>query len=133
MANRNYNRVQALEKEVKLVYASIVIGAAGAVGTVKGLASAVKETADGQYTITLQDKYDRLLGSNAGIVAATATNVAAIQVLENPSTFQADFKSTATYTIQCLDFAGAEVNPASGSVLSIVLHVRNSSVQAGND
>jgi hypothetical protein len=97
------------------------------------LSAAVKEVADGQYTITLQDRYDRLLGSSAGIVAATATNIAAIQVLENPSTFQSDFKSTASYTIQCLDFTGAAANPASGSVLSILLHVRNSSVTAGND
>jgi hypothetical protein len=133
MANRSFNRVQALEKEVKLIYGSAVIGASGALGTVKGDLTMVKEATAGQYTIRLTDKYDRLLFSSSGFVGASASGVASIQILENPATFQSDFKSTNTYTIQCYDFAGNAVNPASGSVLSFVLHVRNSSVTAGND
>lgn len=131
MSEKQYNQFRlSLEKELVDLFGSAVIGSSGAVGTVKGggIKSVVKESTDGQYTITLEDRFARFLGFSAGVLAATKTSVAAVQVLGTPATFQADVKSTGQIVVQCLDFAGTEVNPPSGSVLSFGITVRRSSV-----
>ncbi len=115
------------EKEVGDLYCTVNIGASGAVSSVTGAAgilSVAKEATAGQYTITLAAGYQRLLHVNARVVAASASSVANVQVLETPSTLQDDFKSANAITIQCLDFAGAAVNPASGAALMLNLVVR---------
>jgi hypothetical protein len=113
------------------VYGSAVIGASGAVGTVKGggIASVVKESTAGQYTITLTERFERLISSNVGCFAATATGVVPIaQVLMSPATLQASFKANGALTVQFYDYAGAAANPASGSVVSFRVVVRNTQV-----
>jgi hypothetical protein len=112
------------------LFGSAVIGSSGAVGTVKGggIASVVKESTAGQYTITLEDLWSRFLGFNAGITDDAVSAIAHIQVLMDPATLQATVASTGAITIQCLDYAGAAANPASGSVLSFRITLRKSSV-----
>jgi hypothetical protein len=62
MANRNFNRFQALEKEVKALYAEIDVAADGSASLVQGLGVASAELdGSGNFKITLQDKYNRLL------------------------------------------------------------------------
>ena len=62
MASRNFSRKQALEKEVKTLYADVAIGASGAPTLTKGLGVAsIARTGAGAYTITLEDKYVRLM------------------------------------------------------------------------
>lgn len=70
MANRNFNRVQALDKEVKHIYGYFDVGASGAPTLSKSLSVGVKSvarTSAGKYTITLgsvggaTDKYSKLL------------------------------------------------------------------------
>lgn len=61
MANRNFNRFQALEKEVKSLYAEISLDGAGAPTLVKGLGIASVALDSGDIKLTLQDKYNRLM------------------------------------------------------------------------
>lgn len=120
----------SLEQDVCSLYGSMVVGAAGAVATVKGggIKSITKQVADGQYEIELEDGWNRFLFSSSGFVAAAPINIAAVQVLETPASFQADFKADKKYIIQMLDFAGAAANATAGSVFSFCIQVRRSGV-----
>jgi hypothetical protein len=130
MGNRYLNQFQyTLEKDSVTLFSSLVIGAAGAVSTVKGGGiKAITKTGTGKYEIEFEDKWSRYLDGHAGIVSAAAPNIAMVYVKGNPATLQADIASTKKLTIECLDFAGAAANPASGTVLSLVSVFRKSSV-----
>lgn len=124
MANRTFNDAQALEKEVKTVFAKISIGAAGAPTLVKpgslGVAS-VALSATGDYLITLEDLYPTLLGVEALALSSTAADI----------TFQVKAEAVATAkTISIFTKTGASAtNPASGTVILLTLHLKNTSVQ----
>lgn len=133
MANRNYSRVQALEKEVKVIFAKVQVGAAGAVADSKGLASAVKESAAGQYSIALEDSYVKLLHASVTVIASAGSDVATVEILEDDADIDAKIIAGTPIKIQCYDETLTAVNPASGTVISIALHVRNSTVSVGND
>lgn len=131
ITSRNfYRNVNHLEVDLVKLFGSVVIGSSGAVTSFQGggIASVVKESTAGQYTITLSDRFAFFLMGHFRTVGASALAVAAIQVLETPATFQADIKSDGAITIQCLDFAGAAVNPASGAELMFELVMRQSKI-----
>ena len=65
MASRNFNRAQALNKEVKVIAGRFTHSAKS-----KGLGYSVANTATGQYTVTLQDSYPHLLAAQAMVQAA---------------------------------------------------------------
>ena len=120
MANRNFNDMQALEKEVKKLYAEIAIGASGAPTLTAGLGiSSVSRNAAGDYTLTLADNYDKLLGFNGIIEDTSAEDI----------TFQIDTEAVASGTI---DFytktADTATDPSDGSSLWVEVTVRNTSV-----
>lgn len=121
MANRNFNRFQALEKEVKSLYAEISIGASGAPTLVAGLgiASVVRDSA-GVYTITLQDKYNRLMHAHVQVLSAAAQDLD-VQLQSE------DVEGTKEVVIRCQAVA-VETDPSSGSVLFVRLDLKNSSV-----
>lgn len=133
MANKNFSRVQAYEKEVKLLYATIDITTSGAVLSSKGLASAVKESTAGQYTIVLPSSYYKFLSLSPATMHPTASLVAAVDILGTPATFQDSFRASPTIVIQCRDYAGAAVNPASGTTIRLAIEVRNTSVGTHQD
>jgi hypothetical protein len=132
MAQRNYTYVQALEKEVKILYGSMVVGSTGAVGTVKGGFTITRNSA-GNYTIVYPDKYNRLLWASAGFISTAGSGIASVEIITDPSTLQSGFRANGSYIIQCYDFAGAAADPSAASVLSFVAHVRNTDVSVGND
>ena len=83
MANRNFNRVQALPKELKILSGIVkIVGAtdpANAVVTLEpsnnvGITS-VARSGTGEYTITLDDKYTSLFNANFNLEAATAIDL----------------------------------------------------------
>jgi len=121
MANRNFNRFQALEKEVKSLYAQVSIGASGAPTVVKalGITSVVRNSA-GLYTITLDDKYNRLMSVQVTVVAPTAEDLVVHLAAS-------DVASAKTVQVRCLA-AGVAADPASGDSLLIRIDVKNSSV-----
>ena len=91
MANRSYNQAQyTAERAPVSLYGTIAIGAAGAVGTVKGygISSVVKEATAGQYTIVLEDKFQRCLSVSAQVIHDSISGAVAIQVLEIPATLE---------------------------------------------
>jgi len=123
MANRNFNRFQALEKEVKSLYAEVAIGASGAPTLTKGLGiESISRTSTGLYVITLQDKYNRLMHANVSILSASAQDAV--------SQLQAEtVASNRTITFRTQKGSDATVvDPTSGSVLHIKIDVKNSSV-----
>lgn len=68
MANRNYNRKQALEKEVKEIYLEATIGSSGAPTLTRALGiESITRTGTGDYTIQLQDKYNRLMCTSISV------------------------------------------------------------------
>jgi hypothetical protein len=130
MANRNfYPNHKSLEVDVVHLYAQIVIGASGAVSSSSGLgiASVVKESAAGQYTITLSDSYNKLLHAN--VFALSTTDAAQTVGTAFRVQSQAVDAATPTLVIQASDTAtGADANPTSGDILYVKIELRNSSV-----
>lgn len=134
MAARDYTYAQALEKQVKILYASIIIGAVGAVSSVKGNIS-VTRTGTGVYRITLSDKYNRLLSFAARMIQGTAntpSGIFKIEISSGYATLQAD-QAGAGFSITCYNAAEAPTDPVSGSVISLEYHTRNTTVSIGND
>lgn len=130
MANRSYQQpLGALECNVVELFGSILVGASGAVTSSQGAASVVKNVAAGSYTITLDDRFDRLLAVHTQVESASASGVVpAAEVTGTPATAQATFQSTGQVTIQFYDYAGAAANPASGTQVGFRITVRNSTV-----
>ena len=71
-APRNFNRRQALEKEVKDLYAKITIGASGACTLTEGYGFAsVTKMGTGDYKLVLQDKYVSLKSFKAVLTSSS--------------------------------------------------------------
>lgn len=72
MANRRFQRLQALEREVKVLHAKISTDGSGDVTATSGLGVASAVHSANAYTITLEDKYNELLHVNviSGVAAS---------------------------------------------------------------
>jgi hypothetical protein len=132
MASRNFTGVQALEKAVKIIYGSITVGASGAVSASEGFVSAVKEATAGQYTLET-DRYYKILSVSVINIDNAVPSFASASVLEDPASMQSDFRADGKFRIQLVDSAGAAIDATSGAQLMITMHMRNTSVSAGND
>lgn len=121
IANRNFNRKQALEKEIKEIYAQISIGAAGAptLQNQYGVAS-VSRTGAGDYRITLQDKY-MSLKMVEGVFKSSSAQDIRVQVKAE------DVDGAKTVDIYTLTGA-TPTDPASGQVLLLKFDLKNTSV-----
>lgn len=124
MANRRFNRVQSLTREVKILHARVAIGASGAptldVNDSVGIASITRDSA-GVYDLVLDDQYNDLMHFNVIMLEATAEDL----------TFQIESESVASSTktikFQC-KAAAVETDPSDGSVLLIRVELKNSSI-----
>jgi hypothetical protein len=121
MANRTFNRKQALEKEVKELYANVAIGASGepTLSTGYGIASVVR-VSEGLYRFTLQDNYASLKHVEAIIIDSTARD----------HTFQIKLETVAsTKLIEIFVLtAGVVADPASGAKLLVKFDVKNTNI-----
>lgn len=120
MANRQFHRSQALEREVKQLFVEWTQASGDpVVDKALGVASVTK-TGTGDFRITLQDKYNRLMGISAMIKSSTAEDI----------TFQLKAEAVATdKTIDVYTLAGAtETDPADDTSVIITLWVKNTSV-----
>jgi hypothetical protein len=119
MASRNFGRYQALEKEVKSLFADVAIGATGAPTLTKGLGVAsIARTATGDYTITLDDKYVRLMH----------VSIMQVEADDEDLTFQVsseDVDGAKTIGIIC-KAAATPADPSNGSRLLIRIDLKNS-------
>lgn len=128
MANRNFNRYQALTKEVKALFAQVAIAAAGAptlnAPASLGIASIVRNSA-GRYTITLEDKYNDLLQVvESRELASGAPSAVGGLVIRAEAV-----DSTKTIVIEFVDASGVAVELAAGTLLRLKIDLKNSSVQ----
>lgn len=130
MANRSYQQpLGSLEVNVVQLFGSITVGASGAVSAFQGAASVTKNATAGNYTIVLDDRFDRLLAVHTGVLSASAPGVVvAAEVVATPATNQATFQASGAITVQFRDYAGAAANPASGAQVTFQVMVRNSQV-----
>lgn len=121
MASRNFNRKQALEKEVKELYLDVAIGASGAPTLTRGVGIAsISRDSAGVYDITLQDAYMRLMSVQVTQLVAAAEDL----------NFQLEAEAVAsakTIKLRCTT-DDVETDPSSGSRLLIQINVKNSSV-----
>lgn len=136
MANRLYQQFQyTAERSPVTLYSTVTIGAAGAVasGGVKGygISSVAKQATAGQYQVVLQDKFTRALSVQVQVVHSSISAVKSVQVLMTPAQLQSALAAGTAITIQCLDAAGAAVNPESGAQLFLQVVATNSSVDLG--
>jgi len=109
--------VKSAEKKLVKVYGALTVGSSGAVSSEVGQLSFVKESTAGQYSVTSDQAFYRVMAVNITKVGASISLVCSASILETPSSLQSDFRSDKTFKIQCVDYAGSAVNPASGEVL----------------
>ena len=71
MANRNFQRLQALQKQVKKLHVKISTDGSGDVSSISGTGITSVAHAANVYTITLDDKYSQFLGASVlpGVIA----------------------------------------------------------------
>lgn len=118
MANRIFNRHQSLEKEIKNLYAEVAIGASGAPTLTKGLGiESISRTGAGDYKITLDDKYVRLMSFHAIHLSATEEDLTIQLKAQDMSTKEIDFFTLA---------AATATDPANGDTLFIKIELKNS-------
>lgn len=124
MANRRFQDVQALNREVKLIAGRVSVGGSGAPTLADGLGIAsVTVAATGKYTITLDDKYTGLLYYGATYCQlAGADQLFAIVEAHSVTVNK-------TVEIHFFDNDGNAEAPADGDEFSFFLMLRNSSVE----
>jgi hypothetical protein len=127
MANRNFNRYQALTKEAKCLFAKAAIGATGAptlsAADSLGVAS-IARTGVGAYTVTLQDRYSKFLFAEACIQLSAGSPVVNAMVVRS----EAVNSATPTIAIAFVDGSGAAAEIPSGATLRLKCELKNSSV-----
>lgn len=134
MANRYLRQFSyTFEQDQTTIYGRFVVGSTGAVtsGTVKGGGvSTITRTSTGLYVITLTDKWNCMLEFSAWIVSASGNSgVAKVEPFNaTPASFQTDFRANGSFSVLCLDYAGAAVDPASTDYFYFKVVCRNSSV-----
>jgi hypothetical protein len=72
MANRRFQRLQALQKEVKKLHVKISTDGSADVSSISGVGISSVAHAANVYTITLDDKYNDFLG--ASVISGVAAN-----------------------------------------------------------
>lgn len=122
MADRTFNLAHfTLENQVVHLYALLTIGSAGAVTLTRGKGiSAAAHTATGRYTLTLQDKFARLLYGNPQVLRATGTIDMKLKL--NAETVA----STKTVEIGVTKSSdGTVLDPSSGDLIYVKLELGN--------
>ncbi len=120
MANRAFKKKQALEPEVKDLYAKITIGVTGAPTLTTGIGiESIVRSAQGDYRLTLQDQYYSLKFFY-GIHLKSAGEDLVFQL-----------KAETVSSTKLIDFftntGATPTDPANGDVLYLKIEVKNTS------
>lgn len=135
MANRNWangGKIMTMHSGPVIVNTNILIGATGAVTSFVGTVTAsVTRTGTGLYRINLVDPYFSVLFA-AGSAQSPASGLSGVSTVEiqNAASTSITTLTGGTMIIKTLDAAGALVDPADGSTISILALLSNSSVKA---
>ena len=120
-----YNKVAMLT----LVDLQILVGSSGAVTSFSGnLIKSVVHTSTGLYTITLTDSFNAFIAASGAMVSPSGS-LSGIVALEIGNGANASVQTApGTIVIQTLSDSDAVADPASGSIVSAIILLRNSSV-----
>lgn len=122
MANRRFQRKQSLDKEVKDLFLEVSFGATGAPTIVNGLGiSSIARSAQGDYLITLEDKYYGGLKFVQGILLDAAAEDIHFQVKEEA------IASAGTISIFTIAAATA-TDPSDGSKAYFQFVLKNNTI-----
>lgn len=118
MASRSFNRKQALEKEIKTLYAKLTFGSSGAVTLTSGVGIAsVAKSDTGDYLITLQDKYVALKNVEGTLLKSTGEDIR----VQLKAEAVASSKTLSIFTLA----GSSATNPSSGAVLFLKIELKN--------
>ena len=126
MANRNFDVLQALGKNIKVICGSFAPNGGSAVSSssVKGLGFSVARTGAGIFTITLQDSYVDVVAVQASLQLATPDD----KMLQWGAI---DVVTAKTLVLNVWDFSGAAVADIAANASNRIhfsLYLRNSTV-----
>ncbi len=135
MANRNFpsgGKIYSMHVMPVIIDSTILIGAAGAVALAKGGGVlSVVHVSTGIYKIKCQPatNFNRLFHAH-GAMQSPPTGLSGVLAIEiqNAPDVSVQTLSGAELTIKTLDAAGALVDPAAGSTISVMMLLSNSSV-----
>lgn len=132
MANRNFangGKIMTMHAGPVMVTTNITIGSTGAVtsNSQTTMVTSVTRTSTGIYVLHLANSYNGAISilASAQSPSSGLSGVLAIETANAPTTAV----QASTITIKTLDAAGALVDPASGSVISVIAMLNNSSVK----
>jgi hypothetical protein len=133
-------KIFSMHKDPVMLDVTIPIGASGAVGTIKGACiKSVTRLSAGKYKIAFDTSpsitnFARLIFASAAAESASGglSGVLAIEIQNAPSTSVAS-ATAPSLTIQCLDAAGAAVDPANGSSIKVLMILANTGITVNGD
>lgn len=148
MANRTFNRIQSIDKELKHVYGVFKLGALGAlsptwatstalVGRSVGIKSITKESGAGQYTVVFgtpggdTDKYPALIGMDVAISCATQPGTDGGETWQIVSE-QVNHASDPKLTFNFVNLNGVFDNPKNGAYVYMHFVLKNSDLALGS-
>jgi hypothetical protein len=122
MANRTYQPVAALDREVKMLFGVVTFGGSGAVSSVDALGFTVTKVGatTGRYRVTLADKYGSLLGVSLTLYNGGTAADSKLQL-------HAELSSNTIVDFQYIGGAVA-ADATSGHKAYITVFVRNSAL-----
>jgi len=118
MASRNFSRVQGLNKELKLI-----AGQFSDAAKVQGLGYSVANTATGQYTITLEDKYSALISGTMTVEADTGEDIKCVIISH-------DVTASSPVIVVETQTAGSAADLVGDDAVHFLLVLQNSSVES---
>ena len=123
MASRSFNRKQALEKEVKEIFALITFGASGAPTLTTGYGiTSITRNSQGDYTIVLDSKFPSFKNFSGTFLKSTGEDIRVQLKSETVS-------SATTKAVNFFTLTGASAtDPSSGAKLYLKIEVKNTSV-----
>jgi len=128
MADRLFNPPEgSLEQRVVSAYGSITFGATGAVASFDGIGvSSVVRNSAGNYTITLEDSYNKFLHWNGSLLDTADSDP---QTVGTDPRVDSESISSGSFDIQFYNYTdGSAADPASGAKITWRGDFRNSTV-----
>lgn len=135
MANRNYangGKIYAMHVSPVIQNTTITIGATGAVTAFAGTQTkGVTRVSTGIYRIDSTDNYNLVLSVQSSVRSPVSglSGISSIEIQNAPTTSMQSLTAP-SITIKTKDATGALADPASGSVLDVLVLLNNSSVKA---
>lgn len=122
MASRSFNRKQALEKEVKEIYALITFGASGAPTLTTGFGvTSIARNSQGDYTLVLDSRFSSLKNVSGTFIKTTGED---IRIQLKSETVNASTKAVNFFTLT----GASATDPSNGAKLMLKIEVKNTSV-----